>query len=126
MTQKEQLEKLLAIGYTLAEALAMVEPGEAPADPEPKPEPKPEPAPEPEPEPEPKPEPKPEPEQKAENTSAQVLESLTASNASIMKALETLTKAVQASNRYTIGTDEDVNAKPKADEFLKVLLEGSK
>lgn len=122
MTQKEQLEKLLAIGYTVEEALAMVEPGEAPADPkpEPTPEPKPEPA------PEPKPEPAPEPEQKAENTSAQVLESLTASNASIMKALETLTKAVQASNRYTIGSDEDINAKPKADEFLKVLLEGNK
>lgn len=122
MTQKEQLEKLLAIGYTVEEALAMVEPGEAPADPkpEPTPEPKPEPA------PVPKPEPTPEPEQKADNTSAQVLESLTASNASIMKALETLTKAVQASNRYTIGSDEDINAKPKADEFLKVLLEGSK
>ena len=124
MTQKEQLEKLLAIGYTLAEALAMVDTEETPADPKPEPEPKPEPAPEPK--PEPKPEPTPEPEQKAENTSAQVLESLTASNASIMKALETLTKAVQASNRYTIGTDEDVNAKPQADEFLKVLLEGSK
>lgn len=124
MTQKEQLEKLLAIGYTVEEALAMVEPGEAPADPEPKPEPKPEPTPEPK--PEPKPEPTPEPEQKAENTSVKVLEDLTASNASIMKALETLTKAVQASNRYSIGSDEDINAKPKADEFLKVLLEGSK
>lgn len=122
MTQKEQLEKLLAIGYTVEEALAMVEPGESPADPEPKPEPKQEPKPE----PEPKQEPTPEPEQKAENTSAKVLEDLTASNASIMKALETLTKAVQASNRYTIGNDEDINAKPKADEFLKVLLEGSK
>lgn len=120
MTQKEQLEKLLAIGYTVEEALAMVEPGEAPADPEPKLEPTPEPK------PEPKPEPTPEPEQKPENTSAKVLEDLTASNASIMKALETLTKAVQASNRYTIGSDEDINAKPKADEFLKVLLEGSK
>lgn len=124
MTQKEQLEKLLAIGYTVAEALAMVEPGEAPAEPEPKPDPKPEPTPEPK--PEPKPEPTPEPEQKPESTSAKVLEDLTASNASIMKALETLTKAVQASNRYSIGNDEDINAKPKADEFLKVLLEGSK
>lgn len=124
MTQKEQLEKLRAIGYTIEEALAMIEPGETPADPKPEPEPKPEPKPEPT--PEPKPEPTPEPEQNVDNTSAKVLEDLTASNASIMKALETLTKAVQASNRYTIGNDEDINAKPKADEFLKVLLEGSK
>lgn len=124
MTQKEQLEKLRAIGYTIEEALAMIDTEEAPADPKPEPEPKPEPKPEPT--PEPKPEPTPEPEQKADNTSAKVLEDLTASNASIMKALETLTKAVQASNRYTLGTDEDINAKPKADEFLKVLLEGTK
>lgn len=116
MTQKANFERLLKIGYTVDEALSMIEPEAVPADPTPEPTPDPKP----EPEPEPKPEPQP-----VEDPSAKVLESLTASNANIMKALETLTKAVQASNRLNLGTDEDPGSK-KADEFLKVLLEGKK
>lgn len=96
MTEKEKLEKLIKIGYTVEEAIIALSV-------EPKPEPKPELKPEPEPEP-----------KKDPDGNAATLED-------VMRALNTLTEAVQKGNVNTnMGTP---NTNKDDDDALKRLLE---
>ena len=100
MTEKEKLEKLIKIGYTVEEAIIALSV-------EPKPEPKPEPK------SEPKPEPKPEPKKDPDGNVATLED--------VMKALNTLTEAVQKGNVNTnMGTP---NTNKDDEDALKRLLE---
>lgn len=110
---RDAFEKLLKMGYSVDEALALFPSDEKKEEtPAAQPEPKPEPAPEPEQKPEPKPEP-----------NNDFFTSMNASMNNIMTALNTLTKAVQAGNRTSMGSSVEANEK-KAEDFLKEILEG--
>lgn len=116
MRNREDFEALLGLGYSVKEALSMLpEDGKKEEAPAPQPEEKPEPK------QELKPEQKQEPKQ--EEAVPDFVSSMNASLTNIMNALNTLTKAVQAGNRTTMGSDEDPYQK-KADDFLKTILEG--
>lgn len=115
---KEQFKQLIEMGFSVSEALDLVNPTAKPE--EPKPEPKTETFPEPTPEPE-----TPDKDPEAEAPQYVTAETFMASQKAVLDTIDKLTKAVQMNNIRSMGTDEDPTVN-RADEFIANIIKGGK
>lgn len=120
MNKKEQFSQLIEMGYTVSEALDLLNPAQPE---EPKPEPKAEPLPEPRTEPKTAEAPAEDPAKK--ETEFVSYEAFAAANKATLDAIDKLTKAVQMNNIRSMGTDEDPTVN-RADEFIANIIKGGK
>lgn len=118
MNEKEQILKLIERGFSVSEALDLVNPTAKPE--EPKPEPKTETFQEPAPEPE-----TPDKDPESEAPQYVTAEAFMASQKAVLDTIDKLTKAVQMNNIRSMGTDEDPTVN-RADEFIANIIKGGK